>query len=263
MLNRADTTSASAEADVERLLGRRPDVLVPSDRAIPRAITDGAADRRGRAALGRGEGVPRPGGELLRPRQRRCANGIGPEPAAAERRRTCGEREGDDGAPRAPSRSRARPIEPRRRRRDDPFADAEEPDPPRRWSASSGRGSSTSSDGDAVRERVEAEIRDAAPPGGGALARRPRTARVRDRRRHLRLRAARAAAAGRHDLGDHGQRRRTRSGSSAAACSRGRRFASPTSRTCGGSSRRWSARSAAASTSRRRWSTRACPTARA
>jgi MinD-like ATPase involved in chromosome partitioning or flagellar assembly len=28
-------------ADVERLLGRRPDVLVPSDRAIPTAITEG------------------------------------------------------------------------------------------------------------------------------------------------------------------------------------------------------------------------------
>ena len=39
--------------------------------------------------------------------------------------------------------------------------------------------------------------------------------------------------------------------------------ASPTSRTCAGSSTRWSPRSAAASTSRRRWSTPACPTAAA
>jgi MinD-like ATPase involved in chromosome partitioning or flagellar assembly len=40
--------------DVYRLLGRRPDVLVPSDRAIPRAITDGvpivAADSKSGAA---------------------------------------------------------------------------------------------------------------------------------------------------------------------------------------------------------------------
>ena len=41
VLNRADTNVGIAQADVERLLGRRPDVLVPSDRAIPRAITDG------------------------------------------------------------------------------------------------------------------------------------------------------------------------------------------------------------------------------
>jgi pilus assembly protein CpaE len=41
VLNRADTNVGIARADVERLLGRKPDVLVPSDRAIPRAITDG------------------------------------------------------------------------------------------------------------------------------------------------------------------------------------------------------------------------------
>jgi len=41
VLNRADTSVGISQADVEQLLGRRPDVLVPSDRAIPRAITDG------------------------------------------------------------------------------------------------------------------------------------------------------------------------------------------------------------------------------
>ena len=41
VLNRADTNVGIGQADVERLLGRKPDVLVPSDRAIPRAITDG------------------------------------------------------------------------------------------------------------------------------------------------------------------------------------------------------------------------------
>jgi pilus assembly protein CpaE len=41
VLNRADTSVGISPADVESVLGRRPDVLVPSDRAIPRAITDG------------------------------------------------------------------------------------------------------------------------------------------------------------------------------------------------------------------------------
>jgi Flp pilus assembly CpaE family ATPase len=41
VLNRADTNVGISRSDVERLLGRAPDVLVPSDRAIPRAITLG------------------------------------------------------------------------------------------------------------------------------------------------------------------------------------------------------------------------------
>jgi pilus assembly protein CpaE len=41
VLNRADTSVGITDGDVEHLLGRKPDVLVPSDRAIPRAITDG------------------------------------------------------------------------------------------------------------------------------------------------------------------------------------------------------------------------------
>jgi pilus assembly protein CpaE len=41
VLNRADTSVGIGEGDVERLLGRRPDVLVPSDVAIPRAVTHG------------------------------------------------------------------------------------------------------------------------------------------------------------------------------------------------------------------------------
>jgi pilus assembly protein CpaE len=41
VLNRADSNIGITPTDVEQLLGRRPDVLVPSDRAIPRAITDG------------------------------------------------------------------------------------------------------------------------------------------------------------------------------------------------------------------------------
>jgi pilus assembly protein CpaE len=41
VLNRADTSVGIAQADVAQLLGRAPDVLVPSDRAIPKAITSG------------------------------------------------------------------------------------------------------------------------------------------------------------------------------------------------------------------------------
>ncbi len=41
VLNRADTNVGISNDDVEHLLGRRPDVLVPSDVAIPRAITHG------------------------------------------------------------------------------------------------------------------------------------------------------------------------------------------------------------------------------
>jgi pilus assembly protein CpaE len=40
VLNRADTSIGIGMSDVERLLGRRPDVLIPSDRAIPTAITE-------------------------------------------------------------------------------------------------------------------------------------------------------------------------------------------------------------------------------
>jgi pilus assembly protein CpaE len=41
VLNRADTSVGIGQGDVEQLLGRAPDVLIPSDRAIPKAITDG------------------------------------------------------------------------------------------------------------------------------------------------------------------------------------------------------------------------------
>jgi len=43
VLNRSDTSVGISESAVEAILGRKPDVLVPSDRAIPRAITDGKA----------------------------------------------------------------------------------------------------------------------------------------------------------------------------------------------------------------------------
>ena len=54
VLNRADSNVGITPADVEELLGRAPDVLVGSDRAIPRALTNGqpivVADPRSKAA---------------------------------------------------------------------------------------------------------------------------------------------------------------------------------------------------------------------
>ena len=41
VLNRADTSVGISNDDVTTLLGRQPDVRIPSDRAIPRAITEG------------------------------------------------------------------------------------------------------------------------------------------------------------------------------------------------------------------------------
>jgi pilus assembly protein CpaE len=54
VLNRADTSVGISDDDVTMILGRRPDIFVPSDRAVPRAITDGlpivvAAEKSGPA----------------------------------------------------------------------------------------------------------------------------------------------------------------------------------------------------------------------
>jgi pilus assembly protein CpaE len=54
VLNRADSNVGITQSDVEQLLGRTPDVLVASDRAIPRALTSGqpivVAEPRSKAA---------------------------------------------------------------------------------------------------------------------------------------------------------------------------------------------------------------------
>ena len=54
VLNRADSDVGITQSDVEQLLGRAPDVLVGSDRAIPRALTHGqpivVAEPRSKAA---------------------------------------------------------------------------------------------------------------------------------------------------------------------------------------------------------------------
>ncbi|TMK73251.1 MAG: hypothetical protein E6G48_05660 [Actinobacteria bacterium] len=42
VLNRADSQVGIAHADVEQIIGRKPDVLVPSNRAVPRSLNEGA-----------------------------------------------------------------------------------------------------------------------------------------------------------------------------------------------------------------------------
>jgi len=92
VLNRADSNVGISHADVARLLGRRPDVLVPSDRSIPRAITDGqtivtADPRSGAARSFVALAASYANGKA-------AANGTGPEPAVAKRRRTLRRKEG-------------------------------------------------------------------------------------------------------------------------------------------------------------------------
>jgi pilus assembly protein CpaE len=79
VLNRADTNVGIGKGDIEKLLGRRPDVLVPSDRSIPRAITEGqtivAAEPRSGAARAF---------EALAQRYVDARNGAGSDPDASE-----------------------------------------------------------------------------------------------------------------------------------------------------------------------------------
>jgi len=54
VLNRADTRIGISREDVAAIVGRVPDVLVPSDREIPKSLTDGipivASEERSEAA---------------------------------------------------------------------------------------------------------------------------------------------------------------------------------------------------------------------
>jgi pilus assembly protein CpaE len=54
VLNRADTRVGITPDDVVRIVGRKPDVLVPSDRDIPRSVNEGTpivlAKKRSEAA---------------------------------------------------------------------------------------------------------------------------------------------------------------------------------------------------------------------
>jgi pilus assembly protein CpaE len=81
VLNRADTRIGISRDDVAAIVGRKPDVLVPSDREIPKSLTEGIpivlADARSEAAH-----AFRTLAELYV--GARSANGAAPAPQAGE-----------------------------------------------------------------------------------------------------------------------------------------------------------------------------------
>ena len=54
VLNRADSRVGITHDDVASIIGRKPDVLVPSDRDIPRSVNEGKPIVARQGALGRG-----------------------------------------------------------------------------------------------------------------------------------------------------------------------------------------------------------------
>ncbi len=236
-------------------MGREPDILVPSDRDIPRAVNEGKPILVAKPQSEAAQAFRKLAAQLL--------DGEAPTSARGRRAAASGAASGwgrrwtsTSGSPR---RAAATPH----RATTDPFAELKNAihllvigDLGVQLFNVEHRS------GDAARARAR---RHPPPPDPGErpLARRARPDHDRARRRHPRPRPARAAARRRHRQRDHGQRPATTSGSSARASSRRRTSGSRTSRTCAASSTRSSPRSAAASTSRRRWSTRASPTAAA
>ena len=83
VLNRADSHVGIGLNDVKAILGRAPDVLVPSDRDIPRSVTEGVPIIVSLAPVRCREGVPRTGEAL----SRRAGRLRPPVPAATARRR--------------------------------------------------------------------------------------------------------------------------------------------------------------------------------
>lgn len=93
VLNRADTDVGISERDVQEVLGKIPDVLVPSDRAIPRAITHGRAIVEAEPRSGAARALSSLAAEYLAKAREDLAAASATESAAAEepegqRRRT-------------------------------------------------------------------------------------------------------------------------------------------------------------------------------
>ena len=59
VLNRADTQVGITDDDVATIVGRAPDVLVPSDRDIPRSVNEGSPIALSQAEVRRRQGVRR------------------------------------------------------------------------------------------------------------------------------------------------------------------------------------------------------------
>ena len=154
MLNRADTSVGITHEDVLRILGRAPDVLVPSQRDIARSVNAGEPIVLVRASA--------------RSRRRRSARsptvyrserpGAGQQPAK-NGRRSCWR--GRDGAPRA---HRGRPLAPSRRRPSaTPLAEVKDRIHAALITELGPQLFNTDVDPHALRERVRREIRE--PPG--------------------------------------------------------------------------------------------------
>ena len=266
VLNRADSDVGITQSDVEQLLGRAPDVLVGSDRAIPRALTNGqpivVAEPRSKAARSYAALAERYlDGDVTADRGHSvgCARRI-------ERQRAAAAVAAEGGLAmelheRIASSPTGATIAALNGNGSDPFAELKNRIHlalvselgPRLFDVE---------DGAAVRERRRGRDRRPARQETGLSRDDRRAPRSRDRRRHLRLRAARASARRSDGLGDHGQRPEGHLDRACRPAFADRTDASPTRRTCAGSSRRWWARSDGGSTSRPRWSTHASPTGR-
>ena len=189
VLNRADTNVGVTHEDVSAIVGRAPDVMVPSHRDVVRSVNEGMPIVQGRPRTDVGAIVPLARRPLPRHRGPRAATAAAAEACLMDlQQRLAGVRPDDEGDA------------------GDPFAEVKN-----RIHLGGHRRSRAA----ALQHRHE--------PGGAALAghrRHPRAARARerarargprapgrrDRRRHPRPRPARAAAGRRHRHRDHGQR---------------------------------------------------------
>ena len=105
VLNRADSSVGITQLDVEQLLGRAPDVLVGSDRAIPRALTSGQPIVGRRAEVEGGPVVRR-----ARPSATwRSRRSRWPQPTTTGGGGCCCGRRADDGTARADRELAGRP----------------------------------------------------------------------------------------------------------------------------------------------------------
>ena len=234
VLNRADSRSAS-RGRRRRSSAGSPDVLVPSDRDIPRSVNEGVPIVIAKDRSEARRRVP------LRHARRTTATATTRRGAARRRRGLAGG--SADGAPRAPL---GRPP-PGAAGADgaDPFAELKnrvhlavigELGPAALQRRHGPERAARARDAD-IREQLEQEPGSRATTASGSR---------RDRRRHPRPRAARAAARRRQRHRRSWSTARTTSGSSARAAVTRRPCGSPTTRTCGGSSTRSSPRSAGA-----------------
>ena len=201
VLNRADSRVGITGRDVTTIVGRKPDILVPSDREIPRAVNEGlpivSAKRNSEAA----KSFRALAAILSQPREHEPAGGR--EGVGSTRRPDAlAGKEGVDGTSRAthddttdcacgwtrPLLGGQEPGSLRPDRRARPAA-LQRHDGSGRAARSGDGGRSSSS-----------------RPGGGSLSRGPRAAGCRDRGRRARARSARAAPERRQRHGGHGQR---------------------------------------------------------